>query len=487
MSPEEVARLHQFREGFTLVDYAEVGLPVFRLTIEAVTTSHRQTPTIQEFVLRSLALGVEHEDDIARMLGLKLDIVQASTNMLVADGLVARQAAPPDRERFRLTDPGHARLEQEQVEELKEEMLVIDYDGIRRLPIRLAGANVLRASELRGHGGVEIRPYPADTPPIADLAIPDITRVVRRQSGEDFRRTVLALKRIVRRNNVYREAVALVFASDRGSEVQVAFAIDGKLSDSHERAFAEHGGPRKMGFVKALSEGDARRRIEKLAGRDLARSGPAREILFEARKEELNGEVAVRSLRAAAKGTSRNAPVSIALRDAEERLQVAMHSLSSMSIRPLVCYEQDELLDEALRSARRTLLVTTAGIQPFTVNGYFLRALDKLIEERVAVQIESVLTPSAKARGGNQFDPLAELTKRSQHNQLRLEKVPRRELYFLFQDDDLAVISNRPFLGEISRRSGFLRVDGLVAREPDYVRSIREAFTAHMTVARRRA
>ena len=36
MTPEEVARKHQFREGFCLVDYSEVGLPIFRLTIEAV-------------------------------------------------------------------------------------------------------------------------------------------------------------------------------------------------------------------------------------------------------------------------------------------------------------------------------------------------------------------------------------------------------------------------------------------------------------------
>ena len=30
MTPEEVARKHQFREGFRLVDYSEVGLPIFR-------------------------------------------------------------------------------------------------------------------------------------------------------------------------------------------------------------------------------------------------------------------------------------------------------------------------------------------------------------------------------------------------------------------------------------------------------------------------
>lgn len=487
MNPEEVARLHQFREGFTLVDYAEAGLPIFRLTLEAVTTSHRQMPTIQEFVLRSLALGIENEDEIARMLGLKLDVVQAVTNMLVSDNFVARQAAAPDRESFRLTEAGQARLEQDQVEELKEEMLVIDYDGIRRLPIRLAGASVLRASELRSHGAIEIRPYPAEAPPITELAIPDVTRVIRRQGGEDFRRTVLALKRIVRRSNVYREAVALVFAADRGSEVQVAFAIDGKLSDLHERAFAEHGGPRKMGFVKALTDRDARRRIEKIAGKDLVRSYPSKEAMAEVRREEQEAEIAIRSLRSAAHGAIRNAPVQVALRNAQERLSIASHALQSMQVRPLACYEQDELLDEALTSARRSLVITSAGVQPLPVNGYFLRALDKLIEGGVDIRVETVLAPSIEARGGDHYDPLAELSKRAARKQLVLEKAPRRQLFFLFQDEDLAVISNRPFLGEVSRRSGFLRVEGLVTRRPEYIRSIREALVASTTGARRRA
>ena len=72
----------------------------------------------------------------------------------------------------------------------------------------------MRASELKANGAVEIRPYPAEPPGVSELQIPEVTRVIRRQSGEDFRRTVLALKRIVRRYNVFREAVALVFSAD---------------------------------------------------------------------------------------------------------------------------------------------------------------------------------------------------------------------------------------------------------------------------------
>jgi hypothetical protein len=57
VTPELVARKYQFREGVRLVDYGEVGLPIFRLTLEAVTMAHRSMPTIQEFAMRCLSLG----------------------------------------------------------------------------------------------------------------------------------------------------------------------------------------------------------------------------------------------------------------------------------------------------------------------------------------------------------------------------------------------------------------------------------------------
>ncbi|MFX9665259.1 hypothetical protein ABTO78_21610, partial [Acinetobacter baumannii] len=79
-------------------------------------------------------------------------------------------------------------------------------------------------------GAVEIRPYPAEPPAIDSLALMEVAKMIRRKANEGFRRTVLALKRTVRRNNLFREAVALVYASDKSTEVQVAFVIDGKLS-----------------------------------------------------------------------------------------------------------------------------------------------------------------------------------------------------------------------------------------------------------------
>ncbi|TGR82797.1 hypothetical protein EN866_34625 [Mesorhizobium sp. M2D.F.Ca.ET.223.01.1.1] len=485
MNSDEVARAHQFRDGYTLVDYGEVGLPVFRLTIEAVTTSYRSLAVIHEFTMRSMLLGVTREEEIARLLGLQPELIAAAIDMLVTDRYVTRQAGALNEYSFQLTEAGQARLAQEKEEVPQEEMLVIDYDGVVRKPIRLAGINVVRAAELRTRGSTEIRPYPAEPPAIDELSIPDVTKVIRRQRSEDFHRTVLALKRIVRRNNVFREAVALVFAADHGNDVQVAFAIDGKLSEAHERTFAEHGGPRKMGFIRAMADTDVRRRLHRLAGRDILRSYPEKSALVAARREEAEAEASLRTLEPAGRNAKRGSPPATALQMARNRVAAARHVIDVVPTRPLACYEQDRLLEEALQGAKKSLIITTAGLQPIVVTGFMLRQFDVLYSQGVRIIIETTLVPKPGERGKERNDPLFELITRSKKGHLRLDSGPKRELYFLIKDEDLAVISSRPFLGEMPQRSGFIRVDGIVTREPENVLSIKDTLLKSLTDAKR--
>jgi DNA-binding MarR family transcriptional regulator len=477
VTPELVARKYQFREGVRLVDYGEVGLPIFRLTLEAVTMAHRSMPTIQEFAVRCIALGETRETDIARMLGLKVDVVVGAINILISDGYVTRQPSDDASYSFELTDAGEERLGTDRLEVPQEEMIVIDYDGVRRVPLRLTGESVVRAAELQGIGAVQIRPYPAEPPAVDELSIPDVSKVIRRQDGEDFHRTLLALKRAVRRNNLFREAVALVFAAEKSEEVQVAFAIYGKLSDAYERAFAEHGGPRKMGFVRALTESDTKKRLERLVGRTMYRSMPDPASLKDARTKEADALLEVDSTRPVASRISGRArgsnPAVLALATAEERLATARHTLDSFDARPLACYEQTELLDIALKEARRSLIITSAGIQLSVVNGARLRELDLLAAAGVQIEVESFLTPQTEPRGGDRYDPLAELSKRQSRGALTIRKGQQRDFFYLVQDDELAVVCSRPFLGEVSRRTGFLRVEGIITRRTAFVEEIR--------------
>jgi hypothetical protein len=475
VTPELAARRYQFREGFHLVDYGEVGLPIFRLTLEAITMAPRFMPTIQEFAMRCLALGETREMDVANMLGLKLDVVVGAMNVLISDGYVVRQPNGDGADSFHLTEAGEIRLKSDRLEIPQEEMIVVDFDGIRRIPLRLTGESVVRPAQLQGTGAVQIRPYPAEPPGVDDLAIPDISKVVRRQRSDDFRRTVLSLKRVVRRNSLFREGVALVYAADKSDEVQVAFVIEDKLSDAYELAFAQHGGPRKMGFVRAIADTDLSKKLEKMVGRPMYRNTPDRDAMRAARKMEVDSLVEVDSVRRAAAGLQPRGPnpVAAALVAAEERLEVARHEMDAFEVRPLACYEQFELLDEALKASRKSLVITSAGIQPSIVTAARLREIDLLIGEGVRIEIESYLAPQTEPRTGGRYDPLSELARRAGKGGLTIRKGRTQDFFFLVQDDELAVISTRPFLGEVSRRTGFMRVQGLVTRKPAFVEEIR--------------
>jgi hypothetical protein len=473
MTAEDVARFNQFRDGFTLVDYAEVGLPVFRLTIEALTTSERAIPAIQEFTMRCLALGETYEQDIAQVLGLSPEIVEGAMNVLVGEGSAVRLAGRSDPSAFRLSEVGEQRLEAEREEVVHEEMIVVDYDGITRAPIRLAGESVVRASDLKAFGAVEIRPYPAEPPAVTDLSIPEVSRAIRRQSGEDFHRNVLALKRIVRRTNVFREAVALVFASDRGDEVQVAFAINGRISEAHERAFALNGGPKKMGFVRSIAS-DSSRKLNRFLGRDILVELADDQRLSSIREEQAAALAEAEALRPAAELAGARSSAGRAFATARERVSLVEHELARLPLRTLACYEQHELLAEAIKNTAKSLIITSAGLQPTILSQHTLRDIDRLLSSRISIRIGTFLEPQREPRGKTYFDPLAELTRRSARSSIDLIETRRSNFFFLVQDDQLAVVSSQPFFGDVVRRSGFSRVQGVVARKPAIVEQIRE-------------
>lgn len=61
-------------------------LPIFRLTLEAVTLSQRRIPTIQEFAMRCASLDISAPEEIAAAPGLTCDVVEAAISALVDAG-----------------------------------------------------------------------------------------------------------------------------------------------------------------------------------------------------------------------------------------------------------------------------------------------------------------------------------------------------------------------------------------------------------------
>ena len=82
-----------------------------------------------------------------------------------------------------------------------------------------------------------------------------------------------------------------------------------------------------MGFIKALGEGDARKKLERFVGRDILAACPDRSEMTAARTAEAEAEEEVRSNVHAERGGRNNAAVG-ALKVAMEKLSVARHNIS---------------------------------------------------------------------------------------------------------------------------------------------------------------
>ena len=480
MIPAATMRQFDVREGFELVDFAEVGLPVFRLSVEAVTLQRTSMPTIHEFVLRAIGIGETGAPDIARLLGLAVSEVEDCAETLAYDELIAAQPeGGDDVERFAVTELGLERLAQgERVH--RDETLVFDYDGIRRRPVRLGNESLLRAAELTERQAFQIRPHPVDPPKVDEIPLNEIAPTVRRLSDKPFERTLLAIRRIVRRQTLFRPAVGLVFRSVQSDEHQIAFAIGNTLASEHEMAFARHGGVKRPGLIRTQPSLDGantiRRRLGPVLHGSLAEPrevGRLRQLISIAAEEQqvLNAKrmrLANRSKTAFADGLSSD--------DVEARLRDLRAKLDALGLRVVAPYELAEMFNEALDNCRRRLLITSTRIDARTCNAYVVSRITDRVAEGAEVRIETAeefdFVP--KGRKGA-FEPVIQLWTESQMKVgLTLTRRPSEvdHVFFLIKDDDLAVVSYMPFLNSDARLKCFVPGAAVATRVPDQVRTI---------------
>ena len=59
MTPEAVAKRHAYsRAGYDLIGYAQVGLPVYELNVQAYTLAYKRISPLDEFALKSINAGL---------------------------------------------------------------------------------------------------------------------------------------------------------------------------------------------------------------------------------------------------------------------------------------------------------------------------------------------------------------------------------------------------------------------------------------------
>ncbi|WP_107677847.1 MULTISPECIES: hypothetical protein [Agrobacterium] len=258
MSTQRAVREFGLRPGFDLVDVQKCGLPVFRLTVEAITLRRQNLPTIQEFILKSLMIEDAAAIEIAAILGLAARHVEENLTRLMIEQLVSESTDPLTKVRYRLTDLGKERLESG-LSRPQDETLVFDYDLLLQSPVKLTDAQVESAKEARMDGTILLPPATLDPPIVQTLPLNTLGQAVRRIGGKEFQKQILGLRRTLRSQMMFRPATGLLFRNRQSGDLELGLVVDDKLSERHEIEFSRTGGLKKAGFIKGSWSEDTSR------------------------------------------------------------------------------------------------------------------------------------------------------------------------------------------------------------------------------------
>lgn len=417
MNPEDVARLYSgARAGFELVGYQEVGLPNWQLSLNCMVLTHKEIPPLAEFVLRAVDAELRTIEEISGFLGLDQKIVTASMVPLFQDGYIRTGAEDPNA--FELTRAGVVLSRRCEMVTPEERVFPLDYDGFTRELVDWGNVVKHTRNDLNKFG---ITPLPAfpDTAPNADeITVPAVRSFVaetlnREQKGRVIRREVLSVEGLHDKRRVFFiRAVALLYKSPQSGEAQVGFAIDGRLSQPHEDAFARAAGLKKLGVLAALKESVSDVALLELDEETVAAIADRPEVtelarLAVTRKREVieleEAAVASQGSEGASESTSE------ALSEARERLAKTEARLTQYPVRMLEVFEHPEILDEALREASERLLIVSPWIKNAVVKSAFLERLEAALRRDVDVTICYGINRYNPAEGSDGY-PIRALT-----------------------------------------------------------------------------
>jgi hypothetical protein len=483
LAPEEVARRYARRPGFRLVNFMEVGLPLWRLNIRCMTLAHRPVTPLQEFTLKSLDAGLKSIEQVSAFLGLHETLGTATIATLVKDELLLPTAAPSSEDVLFVVSPKGKRVLEEAERILAEPRIYpLQFDGLTRKFIPPSHVPLYRPKELRDQGIMEIPPFPADPPKVDDLSLGEVSGIVSSlASPTEIKRDLLAIEAIEgRKERLFQRAVALVYEALGGLEVQVAFAIDGRLSEEHERAFATAEGARKLGIIQALRAEAAEDVAKEVLGEELVRrSSDAPEVQALRQVSEtlrVSIDEAQRRLSSAEQPSERDAALN-QLQEAREKLTTAESALAEIPVRPLEVYEHPPLLREAFESANERVMVISPWIRAAVVDKAFLSRLEDTLKRGVSVFVGYGSGDDEKAFDRDKRAEKELMSLSTRHENFHLARFGDTHAKVLVVDEKFLVVSSfnwLSFKGDPERP--FRDERGILVAIPETIQQVFESF-----------
>lgn len=437
-----VAGLFDNLPGFSLVDFEEVGLPVYKLTATVLTLLPKHYSPIDEFVLKCIAAGMTTAENVSGLLGIDCRVVEASlTNLIRDDDVFASTEGV-----LSLTGKSRLMLQGEQAIKPREQAAVFTFDALTRRP-RYFGILLLGPKDLKSRGIREIRAFPSQKPEADEIDVRDLAEALELEAGSRKSNVkILRVREVGRKENHFLPAVMLIYRSKSGPEVRVRFAVDGRLSAEHEKAFLAVGGVEKLGIRDSVLDSDPSPSLPDLIGEGLAaevveRLSPEEDAAKLKRKASIarfKAEISRKPEPEDEGVVTEDPSYAAAIAEAEG----AERELAELRVRPIAVYEHPPLLEDALATAQKRVLIISPWITPAVVDGRFLKQLREALLRGVEVRIGYGLDDRRQARSEPNVAETALHDLATRDRRLKIVRLGNTHAKILLKDSEWFVVSS---------------------------------------------
>jgi hypothetical protein len=446
MSEFEGIRRFENRSGFRLADVVDVALPVYSVNVNALTLAHKRISPIEEFVLRSIALGMSTQEELMSFLGLPVEVVRPALASLAQGDQIAL-AARGARNGWVLTDNGRNALEKARLVVAEERTIPIVFDALLRQVTSLKTEALLHFKQLKEEGRIEIQIHPPKRPKVEEISAVHIERLFSSLGGLEGRRDILCIRGMDPQSIKKRfvQAIALLFVSVDSEEIQLGFVVGNQLSDEHASAFAATQGfdelitsfrknaPELQSEVKAVIES------ANLPSANIQSIVPDDSDLRSAKVD-----VAERKTELLHASEQQVEALQAKLKDAESHLAELEENAKASAFSYLSVLDHPPLLADAVRNAKDRLLVISPWISPAVVNYEFIKHLESTLRRGVRVLVGYGISGGEEHTKPIEQNPALKqlIGLSSKHANFSLKRLGNTHAKVLIKDCDFAALTS---------------------------------------------
>lgn len=341
------------RPGLRLISVVDAAVPVTMLRVDVLAQERKPLPLLEEFILRFVNDGVCEIDEIASLLGLQSEQVVST----VADQISSNNIVRNRDGSLRLTMLGVESARDLAAVQPVLTQLNVPFDRLIWNVQDYPRSSLIKKGAAKEAGLELLTAKKTSRVDVNDLTVERFNELVESRDDRTRQAEILRIRKIASQSvHLYMPAQLLVYGDPEFGEVELGLCIEGDLQRTHGLELAAANAVSTLGI-------------------SVAPPGPRPELAPELEEQRMAAEQ-LEIVKAQSK-TVVNKEDSI----------LEHQDVDHIAVRSVDVHEHPQLLNQALNSARKRILIIAPWVKGGVVNTDFVAALERRLRAGVEIHI----------------------------------------------------------------------------------------------------